>query len=135
MRPVAPYHTFAVEVPDTSIVGQWDCDRLQQAVGNLLDNAIKYSDEETTITVRVWQAQDTVHVSVHNVGAIIPSSQTGQLFRPYSRLQTPSQHQGTGLGLYITKSIIEAHGGELRLETTSEEQGTMFSFDLPLLNS
>lgn len=134
VRPVAPYHTFAVEVPDIPIVGYWDCDRLQQAVGNLLDNAIKYSDEETTITVCVRQTPDAAHVSVHNVGTVISSSQSSQLFRPYSRLHTPTQHQGTGLGLYITKSIIEAHGGELRLEAPSEERGTTFSFDLPLPN-
>src|SRR5260221_11192785 len=45
-RPVAPYHHFAVELPDTPMVGNWDCGRVQQALGNLLDNAIKYSDEE-----------------------------------------------------------------------------------------
>ena len=133
LRPVAPYHTLAIELPDTPVMGNWDGGRLQQALGNLLDNAIKYSDEGTTVTVRVWTMQETAHVSVHNRGTSIPSADVGQLFRPYARLQSASGRQGSGLGLFITKCIVEAHGGTLRLEPqTAEGQGTTFSFDLPL---
>lgn len=133
LRPVAPYHRFDINVPDTPLVGNWDSGRLQQALGNLLDNAIKYSDEETTITTRLWQTLDRVHISVRNEGVTIPSGDIDQLFRPFSRLPGSSSHRGTGLGLYITKCIVEAHGGELRLDTTSDElQGTTFSFDLPV---
>jgi signal transduction histidine kinase len=134
LRPLAPYHELKVEAPDQPIVGRWDGVRLQQAVGNLLDNAIKYSDEHTTITVRVTQpTEELVRVSVHNVGRVIPAAEINQIFRPYVRLQAARGRQGTGLGLYITKNIVEAHGGTLRLERPSnEEQGTTFSFDLPL---
>ena len=84
------------------------------------------------ITVRIWTEDDLVHVSVHNQGVGIPLAEMGQLFRPYVRLQAASARQGSGLGLHITKSIIEAHGGTLRLEPhTAEGQGTTFSFDLP----
>jgi signal transduction histidine kinase len=132
-RPLAPYHTLAVETPDIPVMGNWDRGRLQQALGNLLDNAIKYSDEHTTITVRVWVEQDVAHISIHNQGTSIPSGDISLLFRPYGRLQATSDRQGSGLGLYITKSIIEAHEGILRLEPhTIEDQGTTFSFDLPL---
>jgi signal transduction histidine kinase len=138
LRPVAPYHTLVADVPDAPIEGNWDGGRLQQALGNLLDNAIKYSDEHTTVTAQVCATQDTVHVSVHNMGTSIPSNESSQLFLPYKRLEGASRRQGSGLGLYITKSIIEAHGGTLRLEPHSEEKagegpcGTTFSFDLPL---
>ena len=134
LRPVAPYHRFAIEAPDTPIIGNWDYNRLQQALGNLLDNAIKYSPEETSITVRTWQTLGKAHISVHNEGESIPTTDMDQLFRPYSRLQgTSSSQKGSGLGLYIAKSIVEAHGGELHLERPTEErQGTSFSFDLPL---
>lgn len=134
LRPLAPYHQFAVETPDTPLVGFWDGDRLQQALGNLLDNAAKYSDEGTTITLSVSQMQENAHVSVNNQGASIPSADIGQLFHPYARLPINStRRQGSGLGLYITKCIVEAHGGLLRLEQpTAEGQGTTFSFDLPL---
>jgi signal transduction histidine kinase len=134
LRPVAPYHQFAIEVPDTPVIGNWDYGRLQQALGNLLDNAIKYSLEETTITVQAWRTSGKAHISVHNEGDGIPFADIDQLFRPYSRLQGTSSNQiGSGLGLYITKSIVEAHGGELHLERpTQDKQGTTFAFDLPM---
>jgi signal transduction histidine kinase len=135
LRPVAPYHRFAVETPDTPVVGNWDCDRLQQALGNLVDNAIKYSDEDTTITVRAAHTPGKIHISVHNEGISIPTASIEQLFRPFSRLPGSGSHKGTGLGLYIAKCIIEAHGGELRLDQSPEvgdRQGTTFSFDLPV---
>jgi signal transduction histidine kinase len=138
LRPVAPYHTLVINAPDAPVIGNWDGGRLQQALGNLLDNAIKYSDEHTTVTVDVWTTSDTVYVSVHNQGASIPSADTQLLFRPYTRLQGSNGRQGSGLGLFITKSIIEAHGGTLQLEPNKDEekddrlQGTTFSFNLPL---
>ncbi|HEU5226509.1 MAG TPA: HAMP domain-containing sensor histidine kinase [Ktedonobacteraceae bacterium] len=139
LRPLAPYHTLVLAAPDTAVIGNWDSGRLQQALGNLLDNAIKYSDENTTVTVHIATTPCTVHVSVHNQGISIPSTDISLLFRPYTRLPATSTRQGSGLGLFITKSIIETHGGTLRYESSSDEaidnisQGTTFSFDLPFL--
>src|SRR3989442_3690641 len=87
LRPVAPYHRFAIETPETPMIGMWDYGRLQQALGNLLDNAIKYSPEETTILVQAWQTPGKAHISVHNEGEGIPLADIDQLFRPYRRLQ------------------------------------------------
>jgi signal transduction histidine kinase len=134
LRPIAPYHIFVVNVPDSPVMGNWDNGRLQQALGNLIDNAIKYSLEETTITTRAWVMPSKVCISVHNEGQSISPTEADQLFRPYSRLASVARQKGSGLGLYIAKSIIEAHGGNLQLEpTTTEGQGTTFSFDLPLV--
>jgi signal transduction histidine kinase len=140
LRPVAPYHTLVIQTPNRPIIGNWDGGRLQQALGNLLDNAIKYSDEYTviTVTVRILECKGRAYVSVHNMGTRIPSADIGQLFLPYIRLSATSNRQGSGLGLFITKSIIEAHGGTLRLEPYSEDgggegqRGTTFTFELPL---
>lgn len=143
LSPVAPRHKFSIETPTDAVTGNWDAGRVQQALGNLLDNAVKYSDEGTTITLRIIvreqpseQGQGTkqaAHISVHNQGIGIPPAEVGQLFRPYGRLQTSAGHQGSGLGLYITKCIIDAHGGTLQLEAaTPETSGTTFSFDLPM---
>src|ERR1700730_184120 len=63
LRPLAPYHTLIIETPETPVTGNWDSDRLQQALGNLLDNAIKYSDVHTTVTVRVETEQHFAHIS------------------------------------------------------------------------
>lgn len=137
LRPVAPYHTLTIDAPEPPIMGNWDGWRLQQALGNLLDNAIKYSDEHTTITTTIWTTPGYVHMSVHNQGTTIPSNEVSSLFKPYARLATSIHRQGSGLGLYITKSIVEAHGGTLRLETPEETvydgpKGTTFTLDLPL---
>ncbi len=137
LRPVAPHHKLVVDAPDTPIISNCDSGRLQQAVGNLLDNAIKYSDDETIITARVWTTSNMVHVSIHNFGTIIPLEETSQLFLPFVRLAGAGSRQGSGLGLYITKSIIDAHGGTLGLEPaedadSEEPQGTTFCFTLPL---
>jgi signal transduction histidine kinase len=140
LRPVAPYHNLIVQAPEpgTPTIGHWDSGRLQQVLGNLLDNAIKYSDEHTTITTRIWTTAESVHISVHNEGVSIPSSDASSLFKPFVRLANGTHRQGSGLGLYITKSIIEAHGGVLRLEPPTQEstddglKGTTFTFDLPL---
>lgn len=133
LRPVAPHHTLVLEASDAPIIGKWDSGRLQQALGNLLDNALKYSDENTTVTIGIVPMENAVHISIHNQGTSIPSADTSQLFLPFVRLPAAGARQGSGLGLHITKSIIEAHGGTLRLEPhTAEEQGTTFSFDLPL---
>src|SRR5215467_9043996 len=133
LRPIAPYHKFVIDVSDTPIIGNWDYGRLQQALGNLIDNAIKYSPEETTITIRACPAPGKVSISVHNEGEGIPFAEVDQLFHPYSRLATSSSQKGSGLGLYIAKSIIETHGGKLELEQPPDGQpGTTFAFDLPL---
>ena len=135
LRPIAPYHKFIVDIPGSPIVGNWDYGRLQQALGNLIDNAIKYSPEESTITIRAWLLPGKVCISLHNEGESIPFAEVDQLFRPFSRLATASRQTGFGLGLYIAKSIITAHGGTLQLEPSSDEQrGTTFTFDLPLPN-
>ncbi len=134
MQPVAPYHKLVVVASKRPVSGNWDGMRLQQALGNLLDNAIKYSDEHTTVTVTITLKRKVVQVSVHNEGVSIPPTQVAQLFQPYGRLPETDAKRGTGLGLYITKSIIEAHGGTLSLEPSckeSSEGGTTFSFELP----
>ena len=120
IRPLAPYHTLVCKTPNKPLNGQWDAGRLQQALGNLLDNAVKYSGEGTTITVTVKELNNRVAVSVHNQGVGIPSTDISLLFRPYTRLTTSQHQHGSGLGLYISKSIIEAHGGTLRLESKND---------------
>ncbi|MEO7018758.1 MAG: HAMP domain-containing sensor histidine kinase [Ktedonobacteraceae bacterium] len=131
-KPVAPFHTLEADLPTEPLLGNWDRDRLQQALGNLVDNAIKYADEKTTITVRAWQEENVARVSVHHIGMGIPKTQTDQLSRPFSRLQAASLQDSTGLGLFIARSIVDAQGGELRLEESPEGQGATFSFNLPL---
>jgi signal transduction histidine kinase len=135
LRPIAPYHTFIMLLPTEPVIGNWDSGRLQQVLGNLLDNAVKYSDEGTVITTQLRTTVGAAHVSVHNQGLAIPFADREHLFQPYARLKTTRARTGLGLGLYIAHSIIEAHGGHLFLEPLPDDNpssGTTFSFDLPI---
>jgi len=141
LRPVSPRHKFTVDVPEGTLLSNCDSERLQQAIGNLLDNAVKYSQEETFITLRVWTTAHTIHISVHNIGRDIPDDEIDQIFRPFVRSQAATTRKGSGLGLYIARSIIEEHGGELHLEpyvmdkdasSPQERQSTSTTFSVTL---
>ncbi len=105
--------------------------RLLQVLTNLVSNAIKYSPEGSEIGVQVENRGGEALVSVRDQGIGIPPEQMPQLFRPYSRLFRERSVKGIGLGLYITKGIIEAHGGRIWAESPGPGQGTTFYFTLP----
>jgi len=111
-----------------------DADRLEQILTNLVDNAIKYSQPRTTVTIsarEIGQQPETVEFSVSDQGVGIPSEHLPHIFSKFSRLDNPlvRQTEGTGLGLYITKSLVLALGGQIKV--TSESAGTTFTVQLP----
>jgi signal transduction histidine kinase len=107
--------------------------RIDQVITNLLSNAVKYGTPQTPIEVEVTRQEDGPRVSVSNEGPGIPPEELPQLFRRFHRTQgSHKQAAGIGLGLYICKGLIEAHGG--RLWATSTLGGrTTFCFSLPEL--
>jgi two-component system CheB/CheR fusion protein len=109
-----------------------DPHRLNQVLTNLLTNAVKYSPEGGDITVRLTRAQDEARVSVVDRGVGIPREALPHLFDRFYRVSDMArQVQGLGLGLYICRRIVEAHGG--RIEVESEPgQGSTFTVALPL---
>ena len=109
-----------------------DPTRIEQVLGNLLVNALKYSDPETAIEVEVRQAGDEVRVLVTNSGPGIPAEELPKLFDRYYRTANAraGSRGGLGLGLYISKGVIEAHGGRIWAE--SRPGRTTFQFALPL---
>lgn len=121
-----------LELPASPVVVQADCERLSQIVTNLVTNAIKYSPENSAVQVRVSQSGDKAMIQVHNEGSPIPQEQQANLFEPFYR--TPdaqsSSKKGWGLGLAISKEIVERHNGHIGVES-SEEQGTTFTIELP----
>lgn len=129
-------HRVALETPHAEINGRWDRDRLAQVFANLLTNAIKYSPDGGPITVTVdWSGQheDDVSIAVRDEGLGIPSQDLPRLFARYSRVGDSSHfyRSGLGIGLYITKEIVDSHGG--RISVTSESgQGSVFTVSLPL---
>ena len=108
--------------------------RLRQVLINLVDNAMKYSPSESIITLDLWRQNHRVWLQVRNLGANLPQDALSQVFAPFFRLQRHSWQQGTGLGLTIVRWIIEEHGGEISVESSSEN-GTTVRFWLPEYDS
>jgi len=111
--------------------GTWDSDRLLQVVSNVVANAGHHGRREAPISVRLdGTNRDRVSVEVHNQGAI-PESLLPTLFDPFrSTKQRRDRSRGLGLGLFIVREIVHAHGGTVQVET-SEAFGTTFRIDLP----
>jgi PAS domain S-box-containing protein len=111
--------------------GVWDPERLAQAVGNLVGNALQHGDPERPVTVRLAAGEGRAELSVHNHGPPIPAELLPSLFEPFQRGLRPGALDGSiGLGLYIVRQVAVGHGGEVRVRSTVEE-GTTFTLELP----
>ena len=123
---------FHVSVPDAGKVVTGDRDRLEQVLGNLLENAVKYSPEGSDVTVTVEDRGDSLVTAVCDRGIGIPADELAQVFERFHRGRQVSStnYGGLWLGLYITKQIVERHGGSIWVES-KEGQGTSFYFSLP----
>jgi len=132
-RGQAEGHKIRVDGPDAPIVGTWDRDRLAEVVSNLLSNALKYSPDGGEVVVRVEESDGTARVSVRDHGIGMLPSQLPQVFDRFYRIrETASTASGLGLGLFICRSLIEAHGGRIWAESDGPGQGSTFRFTLPL---
>ena len=115
-----------------------DAEELRTVITNLLDNAVKYSGSDIHVTVAVASpAPDTVWVRVQDRGVGIPKKQLKRIFNRFYRVQTRTlkQVKGTGLGLYIVRSIARAHGGRVFAQSEGEGRGATFTLELPRLAS
>ena len=119
---------------EEEIIIEADRIRLSQVISNLLDNAIKFTKEEGTISVVVEKKKDNnnnkevVIVSIKDTGFGIDSNIVPRLFEKF----VSKSSKGTGLGLFISKSIIETHGGKIWAENNSDGKGATFAFSLPI---
>jgi signal transduction histidine kinase len=114
------------------IIVEADRDRLAQVIHNLLDNALKFTtDNNQTIFVIVdkKKEEEQVVISVKDTGEGISKEVLPRLF---SKFTTSDSKTGTGLGLYICKNIVEAHGGRISAENNSDGKGATFIFTLPI---
>jgi signal transduction histidine kinase len=111
-----------------------DADKIKQVLLNLLSNAVKYSPEGGPITITTRVEGGMVHVFVRDEGMGIPAESLEKVFERYSRIESGATRyiQGTGLGLPISRQIIEMHGGRAWVESTLGE-GSVFQFTLPLV--
>lgn len=127
-------HHLSIKIPPGLSPVWADADRLEQILTNLVDNAIKYSPAQTTVTISaraVHEDQEMVEFSVTDEGGGIASEHLPQIFSKFSRLDNPltRQTEGTGLGLYITKSLVVALDGTISV--TSSPGMTTFTVQIP----
>jgi len=109
-------------------------EELRTAVANLMENAVKYSGAHPAIVVDVLTPDiDTVLLRVRDNGVGIPSTELKRIFKRFYRVQSPStgQVKGTGLGLFIVRSIVRRHGGDAFAESEGEGHGSTFTIRLP----
>jgi two-component system phosphate regulon sensor histidine kinase PhoR len=119
-------------VCDENILAMIDPPLLEQAIVNLLDNAIKYSDEGSSVHVSSFQKDDSIIISVQDHGIGITKEHLPRLFERFYRADKARSRKlgGTGLGLAIVKHITQAHGGTATVESTPGK-GSTFSLHLP----
>jgi signal transduction histidine kinase len=113
--------------------------KLSQLVANLVDNAIKYSPESTSVEVGVWQARDAAYVAVADRGAGIPVEEQERIFLRFHRLDQARNGASTGpaghgLGLPLCRWIARAHGGDIAVDSR-DGKGSIFTVRLPALDS
>ena len=109
-----------------------DRNSLSEVMANLIDNAIKYSHEGGIVQITAAQDGDMVKCSVKDSGIGMPAAVVSNLFTKFYRShRTRQDFSGTGLGLYISKAIIESHGGSIGVRST-EGEGSVFTFSVPV---
>ncbi len=118
---------------DRELQATVDGKAIQQALINLVDNAVKHSPKGETVTVGLEQAEDAIEMWVEDHGPGIPESEHEKIFERFYRCgsELRRQTQGVGIGLSIVKHVVEAHGGQVRVRS-AEGQGSRFTVRLPL---
>jgi two-component system sensor histidine kinase/response regulator len=125
-------HSISLEAP-AELHGAWDRDRLAQVLSNLLRNAQTYTPD-SEIEVRVWQEGDHARIQVRDHGAGIPPQSQEMVFLPHKRLvegEANASSTGVGLGLHISRAIVEAHTGRIWVENGKGESGAIFNISIP----
>jgi len=119
--------------PDEPIILNIDKDSISQAVLNLLSNAVKYSDKKKYIKVQVQKGETSALITVTDKGIGIPKNELKKIFEKFYRVTDEKVHEsrGTGLGLTLTKQIIEAHSGEIEVKSEAGK-GSQFTIRIPL---
>lgn len=120
---------FKTEISESVPNALGDKERSEQVMGNLLSNAVKFSPAGSVITLSVSSGDEGVHVGVHNEGPGIEESRLAEIFDKMTRLDP--KREGTGLGLYITKYLVEAQGGSIAA-SSAPGGGVSFRFTIPI---
>jgi signal transduction histidine kinase len=131
MRPQAAAKGIAVKtrVPSDLAAAEANPEKLQRVLFNLIQNAIRHTPEDGSVTVAAESAGQTIEVEVADTGSGIPAVERERVFEPFFRGDSSRGSGGSGLGLSICRAIIEVHGGQIWLDST--DRGTRVRFTLP----
>lgn len=132
----AKEHHLELDTPKEDFTVKVELQRIRQVMQNLVGNAIKYTPAEGRIAITTERENDQVWINVSDSGLGIPEKDLPHIFDKFYRVQADDRAdiQGNGLGLAIVKSIVEQHGGEVKVESTLGE-GSCFSLSLPLIEA
>ncbi len=124
--------------PEKPLMVNADSSRIKEVAINLIGNSLKFTPKDGSITVSVADGGDGfIYVKVHDTGRGIEKDDIPKLFRKFNMLGsnylTKDRGQGTGLGLYLSKSLVELHGGKIWAESEGLDKGSTFTFTLPVL--
>lgn len=123
---------LTLDIPDDPIYTHFDDDRITQVITNLVSNAINYTPKGGRIRISLYRSMEdnVAQITVQDTGVGIPSDMLTQVFEPFFRVNNTTV-KGTGLGLNISKQIIDSHNGNIFVESIVDE-GTIFVVQLPL---
>ncbi len=126
---------FKLELAANLPFSRLDEDKFEQIMTNLIDNAAKYSENGKTVTVSTMPDGNLILIKVKDEGVGIKKEDYGKIFKKFSRLENhlTSTTQGNGLGLYITKQLVEKMNGKIEFESR-EGEGTTFLVKVPIYN-
>lgn len=131
-----PKHNFKIDINPKTPTILVDKDKFQQIMTNIIENAAKYSDENSTVTIKTafCDTCEFVSIQVTDIGIGIKTEDYERIFTKFSRIDNPLTRkvQGSGLGLYITKNLVEKMGGKISVK--SQEQLTTFEILMPAGN-
>ncbi|MEE9377251.1 MAG: PAS domain S-box protein [Candidatus Lokiarchaeia archaeon] len=132
-------HSINIEI-QASIITRFEKEEIYDVISNLLANAIKYTPPRGWIDIKTEIKDDFIIISIKDNGIGFTEEEKGKIFKQFGKIERYGQGldlgiDGTGLGLYISKKIVESHGGKIWMESEGKNKGSTFYFSLPLIKN
>jgi len=141
---ISPAITLSLETPRAHVWGEWDRERIEQVLADLLENAVRFSPAGGAVDVRLALEPEHMgkpgqwaHIAVRDQGIGILPGEQARIFEPFMRGTNAStyNYSGLGIGLSIAKDVVERHGGSIWADSPGENQGSIFHVVLPVSGS
>lgn len=126
-------HTVSVTLPEDDFFLYVDPVRIKQIIINLLNNALKYTHEGGKIELVCSRINKTLMIKVSDTGIGIPKEKLSHIFEPFKQLGAASRYSsGLGIGLFLTKQLVELHGGTITVQSLGHKKGSTFTVEIPI---